>query len=996
MDGDQSVGEHADAVEPDLGRNDIGSHLSEPTITSAAAPPDISQSPAKTTSDALDQPKIPVSHSLDGGYLDTPTADVSLPTSGMYPASSLPGLAHEMGNAAELGTNPFPEFMGGLYPHEHASGWPVNDPSDGSYQASHPYPPESVGEPEGREIQAFAKLEFNDVDFYMNTYSVELGRDLEAAREADEREQQLEQLGPSATLFGDIQLDPVTKDNGQNGMDGGFSGGLTAGGVITSITRKKIKSNKSKSSGPSSRQLSRKSSMHFDDQKTDYNALVRASSKGAPPATADFETGNSLPPPDYTPLIPIHPSAPTEPHKPGDSLAARYRNISRKAVRISFDFVENLFKVEFLGRNGGFLDEQWYAQGNVVPLASNSIIQVGGVGVRFVLPNVPPGETGAEEVRASDPPSSDTAGSSKSESEREKEEESPVANVKHEERPRERGKKKTEVPPQTPVKRKGPGRPPKNGHSSQREIALIAKQAKEEAKAKAAGKSIVPPVQGKGLDGKDTKNFKGEENNLQPNGKRKYTKRRRAGGNEDQQAARESTEHTDSVPRDQGHPATVPPKPTKEKKPAKPPRSPSPVFDESKLTPEQLTKPQSSYVVLIHEALTNSSTGQMSLPQIYRAIERRYPFYKLRVQTQGWQSSVRHNLSQHPAFQKIERDGKGWMWGLVPEVSIEKEKKRRATPPISQQPYYQPGPMMQHPYTFPGMPGQNGHVPGLPYNLPLNHPSRMPYIAPPRPGFPLPLATAQSESTYRSPYQSNPPPSSTPSALQPQEPKDTTESQQIAQSALNNVNNPAPTSTNSSPSSHPPGLSKTLADLNQEEVVKQAISKFKASLITNLDDKVRGETLVTSAVNRVYGLQPNSSLSREGDEDPDERIIMNTFKNMIGNLSERNSKENMRFPGSNAAPSSVPRTPNENHHNSEGTLASTAIAAEKAAKIALTDGHDAAPLPSLSPKLVNRKSPALNNGGGTKRSLEPEAGIGSKNNSDQSGPKRVASGSLKT
>ena len=322
---------------------------------------------------------------------------------------------------------------------------------------------------------------------------------------------------------------------------------------------------------------------------------------------------------------------------------------------------------------------------------------------------------------------------------------------------------------------------------------------------------------------------------MQPNGKRKYTKRKRAGGTEDQQVVRESTEKTESVPPDQGPPVTAPPKPIKEKKPTKPPRSPSPVFDESKMTPEQLAKPQSSYVVLIHEALTNSMTGQMSLPQIYRAIERRYPYYKLRVQTQGWQSSVRHNLSQHPAFQKIERDGKGWMWGLVPDVSIEKEKKRRGTPPpVSQQPYFQPGRMMQHPFQYPGIPAPNGHMPphmpGGPYGsyLPVP-PGRMPYLPPPRPGFPLPLASAQGESTYRSPYQSNPPPAPTQSAQQPQQQQQhasingargTNGSQSPVQSTHNNIQNPS-TGIGTSPSSHQPATPGSLANGSIKQEAEQ-------------------------------------------------------------------------------------------------------------------------------------------------------------------------------
>ncbi|TGZ83590.1 winged helix DNA-binding domain-containing protein, partial [Ascodesmis nigricans] len=75
-------------------------------------------------------------------------------------------------------------------------------------------------------------------------------------------------------------------------------------------------------------------------------------------------------------------------------------------------------------------------------------------------------------------------------------------------------------------------------------------------------------------------------------------------------------------------------------------------------------KPTCSYVVMCHDAIKNSPNQMLSLPEIYKAIERKYPYYKFRVNTNGWQSSVRHNLGQNKAFRKVERSGKGWMWGV--------------------------------------------------------------------------------------------------------------------------------------------------------------------------------------------------------------------------------------------------------------------------------------------------------------------------------------------
>src|SRR5690606_36150941 len=112
------------------------------------------------------------------------------------------------------------------------------------------------------------------------------------------------------------------------------------------------------------------------------------------------------------------------------------------------------------------------------------------------------------------------------------------------------------------------------------------------------------------------------------------------------------------------------PKPKKEKPPPKRKRTPSPEPLESDYTAEQLAKPTASYVYLIHEAISASEQKALSLPEIYKAIMRKYPYYKFKVSTTGWQSSVRHNLSQNPAFKKVEREGKGWLWGIVEGVNV--------------------------------------------------------------------------------------------------------------------------------------------------------------------------------------------------------------------------------------------------------------------------------------------------------------------------------------
>ena len=847
---------------------------------------------------------------------------------------------------------------------------------------------QSIAESEEHQIQAFAKLEFDDGEFYMNTYAVELGRDIQIARHAFERD--LEALPatdprsrkPSASSGGgSVAFDNIRQENGHRVSRSivSESGGIVGIDTVEDAPLKRSRRKKSKSSSSSSRRLSSRSSIPIPIQKTDYNALAMASLGDSSQRLNELGSERPVPSPEVTPLIPIHPPTTAE------GAATGHKSISRKHIRIAYNFEENLFQVEILGRNGGFVDDEWYAPGDVQPLFNQSNIQIGGVSIRFVLPDVQEGETAEEEELALDinPPSGvnfDMGESSEPDSIDDEVQDNALdeLNVKNEKvaRVQEPGmaKKETKVkskpeptPPLAP-KRKGPGRPPKNGVISKREQALIARKAKEDAKA--AGE------RGRGKGGKDTAGPGRENSYLQPSGKRKYTKRKRTEDKpEDQQEVRESTEHTDSVPPEQAHAASIPLKLAKEKKPPKPPRTPSPIYDMSTMTEEQLAKPNSSYVVLIHEALSNSTSGKMGLPQIYRAIERRYPYYKLRVTTMGWQSSVRHNLSQHPAFRKEERDGKGWKWGLVPEVSIEKEKRKRATPPpppqALQQHYYPQGPQqgplhgpspeLQHPYPYAGVHPPNGH---LPYAI---RPS-IPEARPPPPGlngFPLPLKPPQSEATYQSPYQSTPPSQPPPPTPEPQQLKNsngtngsypTPPSQSIyTQPSDGNSHSLAPSQGQSPTSpSHPrqaqvlptPAKEPNKNDNNCSALeVSQAIKKFKNALIDSMDDKERAERLVTSAINRVLGLSNSLSILGDDPEDAEEKAIVKALENMLSDLSKKTQEAKRQ--DSTSVPSNSVLSPTHGTNGASRPLpeqpkTAASIAADIAAKISQSNGDHTA------------------------------------------------------
>ncbi|KAL6414950.1 fork head domain-containing protein [Ilyonectria robusta] len=697
-----------------------------------------------------------------------------------------------------------------------------------------------------KALESFARVEFADSVFQMTTYAVIIGRDqraLEQARRdekrADEHRRRVEDNAnrglpppsPIAYERGKFSKSYVSEEGGMLGpeSDNGENG-------------RPAKRRKTSTQGSSQNE-------NDEAQQAQENMISNRQYVSHTPGAAAVDLTSLRPSPWHVPFIGIH--------SPGPNIATKTKAISREHLKIAYNQEEGVFEAIPLHKNGFFCEDVHYKSEKVV-LKCGDRLQIKDIDFRFLINGVERGCTGAEEdVEEITPTTKKRTHGGK---EMSFDFESSHGNG--------------EMP-----KKRGPGRPPKNGIMSKREQRLLKKQQQEMAKKTLPqAPPVEPPIKRK--VGRPRKHPLPENSSERPE-KRKYKPRKpkNEDGAEGSDAERRAREK-------------------KEKKAR--PKSPPLELKIEDYTEEQLQKPNKNYGVLIDETLTAAGPDGLTLKQIYKRICQRYPWFYFHTETKGWESSVRHNLIGNEAFKKDETTN---LWSRVPGVELDAGKKRKASSPdrglaaaqaYGQYPYpynaaqhIPPGAPGYHPpsqappvYQVPAYNAQQGQPgrpvqpygasasppgqPVLPVASQLPAPAQLPGYGPP-PAPARPQLGAPQPGAYSSPY-ARPPPSATP---------------------------PIKNEDGHAPAAVPPAQQPAAAPIAAKTV------PGPNGLVENLKKarNPKAEAIVMSALNRCIGLKKEAT-----ENDKMETICMKGIRQVIDGFTKTKSPTPGAGPSSSDAP----------------------------------------------------------------------------------------------
>ncbi|KAI1271103.1 hypothetical protein F5Y07DRAFT_392996 [Xylaria sp. FL0933] len=758
-----------------------------------------------------------------------------------------------------------------------------------------------------QKLESFAKIEFADSTFQMTTYAVIIGRDrqaMEQARIDEKREATYKRKCEENERNGLPPPTPIMYDRGK------FSKSYVSeeGGMLGPEQSDGEDAKPAKRRRPSAVPQAAADEDNAAGDHVQTNRQYVSHTTGA----AAVDLGALQPSPDHIPFIGIH--------SPGPDIASKTRGISRQHLKIQFNKKRGVFEGIALHKNGFFCEDVLYGLNQPATLRSGDRLQIKDVEFYFMINGVQLGMSGGEDEDVASSKRMSVGGKEMSldfehsdhENFRDTSEElSDVENIATPAMGSEHGDEEPE-PTSTPVaaallasvvnagpepapevtgaqpiieeehhemvkpeldalgelppgfampdipKRRGPGRPPKDGIMSKRERRLLKKQMQETSKKTIPQESqeekIKRPV------GRPRKNPLPEDGERTE--KRKYNKKRSEDGEGGSDVEKRIKEKKDKKVR---------------------PKSPPLDLRIEDYTAEQLQKPTKNYGVLIDEALTNGPPDGLTLKQIYKRITARYPWFYFRSETKGWESS------------KDEETG---LWSRVPGASSPDRHlgashlhSHLSHPPSQKQP--------QPSYTSTAQNAQLHATPTQSLTQPV-YTAHVPAPAQLPPGYgnlaqPRPSNTPQ-QSTYSSPYARPPPPSNPPAKVEANQStaQTTTASSSTQPAAPAQQQQPRPSVVNAGPREQ----------LSPE--IERAIVQFSANMLNVISKQTpHAALIIEAAANRVRGLPVQNRIA---GFDSVENTLVNAMQGMIKDMRQKHHNTASASPAP-SAPAQASSTP---------------------------------------------------------------------------------------
>jgi hypothetical protein len=232
-------------------------------------------------------------------------------------------------------------------------------------------------------LTAFARLRFDDGSYYMHTYQIILGRNIDLARRDMRRIAKVDQLHADGQVqAADELLNGATpKKKKRRSARSVIS---EKGGIVTAPRKLMPMEYQQRRLSNASHSLS--SASHPTGDPNEEKPVERAPQdmlmQAFPEVPHHFD-GHVPEDPQDCPLVPIHPhhvTARTGSHGP--------KGISRQHAKIFFDYDAGNFCIEVLGSNGLHHENEFKQQGEIVPLDHGDRLVIGAVNMEFYLPDV--------------------------------------------------------------------------------------------------------------------------------------------------------------------------------------------------------------------------------------------------------------------------------------------------------------------------------------------------------------------------------------------------------------------------------------------------------------------------------------------------------------------------------------------------------------------------------------------------------------------------------